>query len=99
MNEDEVIEDLLIGVDPKYHPAIKFALKELCNWYGDKAYRQVNDWFTAVYGAVLMVEEGFANERRQLKFASGGKVTINPDDFAAKPDKWIKKGYEDNGLF
>jgi hypothetical protein len=55
--EDGDFLDLVMGVDPKFHPAIARALSDLCNWYGDKAYRKIDDWFTIIYGTILEVEE------------------------------------------
>lgn len=55
--EDGEVDGLLDGVDPRLHRSIAWGLSQLCNWYGDKAYRQLDEWFTVIYGVALMVEE------------------------------------------
>lgn len=47
---------LLTEVDPRHHRAIAWGLHQLCQWYGDKAYRKIDEWFTIIYGTILMVE-------------------------------------------
>lgn len=71
--------NLVDGVDPKYHRSIAWGLSQLCQWYGDKAYRELDEWFTIVYGIVMMVEDV---HMKQLK---PGVTKINYKDLVAKP--------------
>jgi hypothetical protein len=50
-------DDLVAGVDPLYHKAIACGLSFLCQDYGDKAYRQLDSWFSAIYATVMEMEE------------------------------------------
>lgn len=74
-------------IDPKYHVAITRAMSNMCNWYGDKDYRQVDDWFTILYGLILELEDVLENKWDGLKSTFG----ISTDDMIAmpygKPDK------------
>lgn len=86
--DEEEVNDLLETVDPKYHDAIRTALLGLANWYGDKAYKQIDDWFTIVYGLILDLEDTLACERKHIEVP----ISINIDDIVAKPkrpEKWI----------
>lgn len=76
--EQEEINYLLETVDPKYHDTIARALSGLANWYGDKAYRQIDDWFTIVYGMILDLEDVFECHREHLV------TPLNLEDFVAK---------------
>lgn len=59
-------QSLLDTVDPYYHRAICFGISVLCEWYGDKAYREVEgDWFTAILGTVLEMEKLLVIERER----------------------------------
>jgi len=71
-------EELVENVDPKYHRAIAWGLSALCDWYGDKAYRKLDDWFTVVYGVILMVEE---MHKKELK---PGVTKLNYEDLVTK---------------
>ena len=96
--DEEEINYLLDGVDPKYHDAIRTALLGLANWYGDKSYRQMDDWFTIVYGAILEVEDVLACKREHVKVPvdyemflalPADKPRINTDDLKHRSrDSW-----------
>jgi len=76
--------DLVAGVDPKYHPAIAWGLAELCGWYSDKAYRELDEWFSIVYGTILMVEEVHSKEMDQLRKSMPKVEKLNYKDLVAK---------------
>lgn len=62
--EDGDFQSLLDTVDPYYHRAICFGISTLCQWYGDKAEREVEgDWFTAILGTVMEMEKLLNKER------------------------------------
>lgn len=71
--------ELVANVDPKYWRAIAWGLAQLCDWYGDKAYRKVDEWFTVVYGTILMVEDAMQCKHKH------DSIGINFDDIVAKP--------------
>lgn len=50
-------EELVSTVDPRFHRAIAIGLSFLCDWYGDKAHRKLDEWFTAVYAVVMATED------------------------------------------
>lgn len=50
-------QEYLSDVDPKYHLALTRAMAEMCAWYGDKDYREMDGWFTTLYGLVLELED------------------------------------------
>jgi hypothetical protein len=54
----------LEDIDPKYHEVLTHAMSDLCNWYGDKAHRQVDDWFTILYGMILQLEDVLSDSCR-----------------------------------
>lgn len=58
----------LSDIDPKYHKAITRAMSGLCNWYGDKAHRRLDDWFTILYGMLLELEDVLECEREHIPF-------------------------------
>lgn len=50
-------EDLVCNIDPLYHKAIACGLSFLAEDYGDKAERELDNWFTAIYATVMEMEE------------------------------------------
>lgn len=80
--------DLVENVDPKYWRAIAWGLSQLCQWYGDKAYRQLDEWFTVVYGTILMVEDSMQHTHEH------DSIGINFDDIVVKP-VWTKEFIDD----
>lgn len=55
--DDGQAQEYFNMVEPKFHKPLAWALSELCDWYGDKAYRKLDDWYPIIYGALAMVEE------------------------------------------
>lgn len=81
--DEEEINYLLDGVDPYYHDTIRTALLGLANWYGDKAYREMDDWFTIVYGAILDLEDVLECKREHVQVPL--KDIVDLDSFTALP--------------
>lgn len=77
--DEEEIKYLLENVDPKYHDAVSRALLDLANWYGDKSYRELDQWFTIVYGMILDLEDTLQCKRKHEA------VKLDVDDLTAKP--------------
>lgn len=67
--EDGVdVAELLSDLDPRYHKAIVIGLHYLSEWYGDKAYGKLDDWFYAIRATVLEMENLFISECDQKLF-------------------------------
>ena len=72
--------EYLAEIDPKYHKAITRAMSGLCDWYGDKAHRRIEEWFTILYGMVLELEDVLECDRDHIP------VDIFFPDFTVKDD-------------
>jgi hypothetical protein len=93
--DDEEINYVLENVDPKYHDVLRRALTGLCDWYGDKSHRQVDDWFTIVYGMLMELEDVLECKREHVKqplpfdiSEITAKPRINKDDITPSRDSW-----------
>jgi hypothetical protein len=68
-------------VDPKYHLSLTRAMSNLHNWYGDKAHRQTDEWFTILYGMILELEGVLECDREH----DTTPLAINIDDLTVRP--------------
>lgn len=54
---DNQVADLLIAADSRWHRAIASGLSQLCEWYGDKSYRELEDWYEILYKALHIADK------------------------------------------
>lgn len=62
-------QEYLNDVDPKYHVSLTCAMSSLHNWYGDKAHRNTDEWFTILYGLILQQESVLQCTREHIEQA------------------------------
>jgi hypothetical protein len=63
-------QEYLNDVDPKYHLVLTRAMSSLHYFYGDKAYKCTDEWFTILYGSILELEDT-SQRMRDYKVATG----------------------------